>query len=229
MLRSLSHALLVCLFASACCVSSLATADDGWKPLFDGKSLDNWSVKSGYATYKVEDGGIIMGKTAEGSGNSFLCSKDEFGDFELKFEVKVDDGLNSGVQIRSKLKDADKQNSYGGRVYGPQVEIESGPGQAGFIYGEATGRGWLSPEPESKDKAVNEHSHFKNGQWNEYRVLAKGPNIKVWINGEMIADLTDADIYETHPKGLIGLQVHGIQKETGPYEVRWRNLQIKPL
>ena len=114
-------------------------------------------------------------------------------------------------------------------MYGPQVEIEAGPGQAGFIYGEATGRGWLSPEPESKDKAVNEHNHFKNGQWNKYRVVAKGANIKVWINGEMIADLTDEEIYKTHPKGMIGLQVHGIGKQAGPFEVRWRNLKIKTL
>ena len=204
-------------------------ADDQWTSLFDGKSLDGWSVKSGYATYKVEDGGVIAGTTADGSPNSFLTSDKQYGDFELMFEVKVDDGLNSGVQIRSLLKNADKANSYGGRLYGPQVEIESGPGQAGYIYGEATGRGWLSPEPQSKDKAVNQHDHFKNGQWNQYRVVAKGANIKVWINGEMIADLSDEEIYKTHPKGMIGLQVHGIGKKSGPFEVRWRNLKIKPL
>ena len=206
-----------------------ASAEEGWKHLFDGKNLDDWSVKSGYATYTIEDDGVIVGKTAEGSPNSFLCTAERYGDFELRFEVKVDDGLNSGVQIRSKLKNVDAKNSYGGRLYGPQVEIESGPGQAGYIYGEATGRGWLSPEPQSDDQSVNTHDHFKNGEWNQYRVVAKGPNIKVWINGEMIADLTDEEIYETHPKGLIGLQVHGIGKKAGPYEVRWRNLKIREL
>ncbi len=210
-------------------VASSALAQDGWKPLFDGKSLDGWSVKSGYATYSIEDGGVIAGKTAEGSGNSFLCTDRKYGDFELQFEVKVDDGLNSGVQIRSKLKNVDAKKSYGGRVHGPQVEIESAPGQAGYVYGEATGRGWLSPEPKSKDKSVNEHSLMKNGQWNQFRVIAKGPSIKTFINGTEVADLTDEEIYKTHPKGLIGLQVHGIKKGTGPFEVRWRNLRIKPL
>ena len=206
-----------------------ATAADEWIPLFDGKTLDGWSIKSGFATYKVEDGGVIAGKTAEGSPNSFLTSDKQFGDFELTFEVKVDDGLNSGVQIRSLLKNVDAPNSHGGRLYGPQIEIEAGPGQAGFIYGEATGKGWLSPEPDSEDETVNQHDHFKNGQWNKYRVVAKGANIKVWINGEMIADLTDEAIYKDHPKGMIGLQVHGIGKQAGPFEVRWRNLMIKPL
>lgn len=231
MLRRPLH-LLTCVsfFAISMSLSSasLSSADE-WVPLFDGKSLDGWSVKSGYATYKVEDGGVILGTTAEGSPNSFLTSDEQFGDFELTFEVKVDNGLNSGVQIRSLLKNVDAEKSYGGRLYGPQVEIESGPGQAGYIYGEATGRGWLSPEPESEDEAVKQHDHFKNGQWNKYRVLAKGANIKVWINGEMIADLTDEEIYKTHPKGMIGLQVHGIGKKSGPFEVRWRNLMIKPL
>ncbi|WP_419190036.1 3-keto-disaccharide hydrolase [Stieleria marina] len=206
-----------------------ASGQDGWTALFDGKSIDKWSVKSGFATYTVEEGGVIMGKTAEGSGNSFLCPPQEYGDFELEFEVKVDDGLNSGVQIRSKLKNVDGKDSYGGRLFGPQVEIESSPGQSGWVYGEATGRGWLSPEPKMKDKASNEHSHMKNGEWNQFRVVAKGSTIKTSINGNAVADLTDEEIFETHPKGLIGLQVHGIKKGSGPYEVRWRNLRIKPL
>ncbi|MCS7468569.1 DUF1080 domain-containing protein [Stieleria sp. ICT_E10.1] len=225
--RSLTSLLTVFVFSLLS--TTVSHADDGWTELFDGKTLDGWSVKSGFATYKVEDGGVIVGKTAAGSPNSFLTSDKHYGDFELMFEVKVDDGLNSGVQIRSLLKNVDAKDSYGGRLYGPQVEIESGPGQAGFIYGEATGRGWLSPEPESKDTSINQHDHFKNGQWNQYLVIAKGPNIKVWINGEMIADLTDAEIYKTHPKGMIGLQVHGIGKKKETYEVRWRNLKIKPL
>ena len=155
-------------------ISALA---DEWKPLFDGKSLEGWAIKSGFATYRVEDGAIV-GKTVEGSENTFLCTEQEFGDFELQFEVKVDKGLNSGVQIRSKLKavevkrGVEKKNQYGGRVYGPQVEIEASPGQAGFIYGEATGLKWLSEQPKSKDKSINQHDHFLNDQWNSFRVVA---------------------------------------------------------
>ena len=216
--------IVICLLLAAS-----STQAEEWQPLFDGKSLDGWSIKSGFATYEIEEGGIIMGKTAEGSGNTFLCTEKHYGDFELEFEVKVDKGLNSGVQIRSLLKGVDKKDSYGGRVYGPQVEIETGPGQAGFVYGEATGLGWLSPEPKSKDKGVNQHDEFKNDEWNKYRVVAKGPTIKVWINGHAICELTHEEVYKTHPKGLIGLQVHGIKKGSGPFEVRWKNLRIKPL
>ncbi len=60
-------------------------------------------------------------------------------------------------------------------------------------------------------------------------LLVKGARIQTWINGEAIEDLTDEAIYKTHSKGFIGLQVHGIKKGTGPYEVAWRNLKIREL
>ena len=31
------------------------------------------------------------------------------------------------------------------------------------------------------------------------------------------------------PSGFIGLQVHGIKRGSGPYEVRWRNIRIRDL
>jgi hypothetical protein len=199
--------------------TGLALAAEGeWTKLFDGQSLEGWQQKNGTATYRVEDGAIV-GKTNEGSPNSFLCTKQEYGDFELEFEVQVDDALNSGVQIRSQTKDGPT-----GRVNGPQVEIEAGKAEAGYVYGEATGRGWLTPPERLKP-----HEHFKSGQWNQFRVVAKGPRIQTWINGQPIEDLTDEGIYKTHPRGFIGLQVHGIRKGAGPYEVRWRNLKLREL
>lgn len=202
-----------------------------WKPLFDGKTLDGWVQKNGTATYEVKDG-TIHGTTQEGSPNSFLCTQELYGDFELEFEVKVHDQLNSGVQIRSKTKEkpsgkGKKKNDQVGRVHGPQVEIEASGekgAEAGYVYGEATGRGWLTPP-----KRLVPHKQMKDGQWNKFRVVAKGPRIQTWINDEQMEDLSDAEIFETHPKGFIGLQVHGIKKGAGPYDVAWRNIRIKVL
>ncbi|MCG8400481.1 MAG: DUF1080 domain-containing protein, partial [Firmicutes bacterium] len=159
----------------------------------------------------------------------FLCTPNEYGDFELKFDVLLhDNGLNSGVQIRSKVV-KDHNNKWGGRIGGPQVEIEKDPGQSGFIYGEATGKGWLSPEPKSKDKKVNSHDHFKNGEWNTYHIIAKGNNIKTFINGHAVADLTlPDDIADQFSKGVIGLQVHSVRGDPN-WKVSWRNIYIKEL
>lgn len=201
------------MFAIA--LSSVATvvAEDAVS-MFDGKSLKGWTQKNGTATYRVEDN-CIVGKTNEGSPNSFLCSDKEYGDFEMEFEVKVDDALNSGVQIRSASK-ADYNNF---RVHGPQVEIST-DGKAGYVYGEALDTGWLSADPQN-------HTHFKNGEWNKYKIVAKGKSIKTWLNGQQVADLVDER--SKMSKGFIGLQVHGIAGGTGPFEVRWRNLTIKEL
>ncbi|XAL98601.1 DUF1080 domain-containing protein [Phycisphaeraceae bacterium D3-23] len=200
---------------------------EGWVALFDGQSIDDWAVLSGKATYTVEDGAIV-GTTEPGSPNTFLCTPDTYGDFELRFEVKVDHNpLNSGVMIRSKTN-GNPDEAFGGRLRGPQVEIEAGPGQSGFIYGEASG-GWLSPEPGSNDPDVNQHDHFRNGEWNDYRVLAEGPRIRTWINGHLIADLTvEDDYHERFPEGVIGLQVHGVGRN-GPYSVRWRELYVREI
>lgn len=192
----------------------------GLKPLFDGKSLDAFEIKSGKASYAVKEG-VITGTTVAGSPNTFLCTKKEYADFELQFEVKCDNALNSGVQIRSKLKG----DAFGGRVYGPQIEIEASGengAEAGYIYGEEAG-GWLTPD----DKRTP-HKLFKDGGWNHYKVIAKGPRIQVWINGEQVSDLTHEKIYESHPKGLIGLQVHGVGN-AGPFSVEWRNLMIQEI
>ena len=214
-------------------MGSIAYAQDNgdWIPLFDGNSLDGWVQRNGTATYRVEDG-TIVGRTSDGSPNSFLCTKRQFGDFELQFEVRVHPRLNSGVQIRSRQKtaadlEAEGRNDPVGRVFGPQVEIEesgANGAEAGYVYGEATGLGWLTEEDPPRP-----HKHFKNGQWNRYRVLAQGPRIRTWINGTEVDDLTHEEIYRAHPKGFIGLQVHGIDRSEGPYEVAWRDIRLKEL
>jgi hypothetical protein len=199
--------------------ASLCGAQDkvGFVDLFNGKTLEGWTQRNGTATYRVEDGAIV-GTTAEGSPNSFLCTDQMFGDFELMFEVKVDSRLNSGVQIRSQTKNDDPKE----RVNGPQVEIST-DGMAGYVYGEAAG-GWMTP---GKDRSA--HSLFKEGEWNRYHIVAFGNKIETWLNGEPVSDLTHEGKFESHPRGFIGLQVHGIGRGQGPYEVRWRNVKLRNL
>ena len=195
-----------------------------WVPLFDGKTLEGWIQKNGTATYRVEDGAIV-GRTAKGSPNSFLCSVNEYGDFELQFEVMLyDNELNSGVQIRSQTRAAEEGEVYG-RVNGPQVEIEASGekgAEAGYIYCEACG-GWMTPEEDLKP-----HKVFKDNEWNQYRIVAKGARIQTFINGKPVEDLIDEEKFKSHPKGFIGLQVHGVGNR-GPFQVAWRNIKLKVM
>ena len=203
---------------SSIALNVIATAQDPrFVDLFNGKNLDGWTQRNGTATYRIE-GDAIVGKTSDGSPNSFLCTDKLYSDFELTFEVKVDSALNSGVQIRSQSVD----DTPDGRVNGPQVEI-SLDGMAGYVYGEAAG-GWMTPDDDRKP-----HQHFRDGEWNTYQIVAFGNLIQTWINGHPISNLIHDERYESHPKGFIGLQVHGIGEGQGPYEVRWRNLKLRDL
>ena len=217
----------LCFMAAHCGQCNEPGLKSTWRPLFNGKDLTDFVSVNGNATYRIERGAIV-GRTKLGSPNTFLATKRVYDDFELTFDVKVDGSLNSGVQIRSR-----ENTDNNGRFFGPQVEIESGPGQAGYIYGEAMGMGWLSPNPKCKDPAINQYDYFKNSEWNSYRVIAVGARIRTFLNGVKIEDLTHEEAYESHPRGQIGLQVHSIKENKlagAPYlEVRWRTLKIREL
>jgi hypothetical protein len=203
--------------------------DEGWVKLFNGKDLKGWVQRAGKAKYRVEDGEIV-GASVPNTGNSFLCTERDYGDFLLELEFKVDPALNSGVQIRSQyvepdksMKSADKTIKGGkeGKVFGYQVEIDpSKRAWTGGIYDEGR-RGWLN-DLKNNEKA---REAFKAKEWNTFRIMCHGDSIKTWLNGVPAADLKDS----VTPSGFIGLQVHGVGKRVEPLEVRFRNIRIKQL
>ena len=199
-----------------CLMATTAFAGSGqWQNLFNGNDLSGWKQINGTAPFEVVDGEIV-GTTITGSPNSFLASQKSYGDFILEYEMKMDEGLNSGVQIRS-LSTPDYQN---GRVHGYQVECDdSERAWSAGIYDEAR-RGWLYPmEYNPKGKTA-----FKKGGWNKYRVEAIGNTIRTWLNGVPCANLVD----DMTPEGFIALQVHSIgddQTHAGK-QIRWRNIRI---
>jgi len=214
------HCVIVLLVVSVSISFARQRQRDEWVSLFDGQTLNGWSVHSGFAKYHVEDGAIV-GTTVKGSPNSFLCTDREYGDFILEFEVLLDPKLNSGVQIRSKIAEAEKVFVFGGRdgkpqqrvappdrVYGYQVEIATEKsGSSGSIYDEAR-RAFMLASTRS-DPAASKA--FKDGQWNKFRIECKGDSIKTWINDVPCIDLRDGMTL----RGVIGLQVHGIGKDAG--------------
>ncbi len=203
----------------------------GYTALFNGKDIRNFDVRSGHAKYRVENFELI-GTTVEGSPNTFLTPKKEYGDFILEYEVKVDPRLNSGVQIRSHEysgetkatifngKEFVERTFPKGRFHGYQVEISrTKSGNSGGIYDEAR-RGWLY-EPTVADNPECAKA-FRDNEWNHYKVIAEGARIQTFVNGAKCTDLIDsADL-----TGYIGFQVHSFKGDS-PAEVRWRNVFIK--
>jgi len=205
---------------SATCVAATVV-------LFNGKDLSGFRQRGGAAKYSVEDGAIV-GRSVPDTSNTFLATEQEFGDFELELDFKIDDPMfNSGIQIRSHAR----PEGDGERVYGYQVEIDPRTDRSwtGGIYFEAGDEhrqaGWLH------DLSQNEAARnaFQRGEWNHFKIVARGPRIETWINGVKAADFTDTDEKAATPSGFIALQVHSVGSEKEPKEVRWRNIKLTEL
>ncbi len=200
------HRTLFCL--ASLVVTALASAQEP-EDLFADASFDAFTKRGGSGSYAF-DGNALVG-TSAGYPNSFLCTKQTYGDFELEVEFKVDDALNSGIQIRSETNGK-------GKVFGYQVEIDPSPRSwTAGIYDESR-RGWIN------DLADNEAARkaFVHADWNSLRVVCEGPRLRTWINGIAAADLLDVATLS----GFVAFQVHGMPKSAPPSQVRWRRARI---
>lgn len=187
-------------------------------PLFNGKNLKGWKTLNGTAKYHV-DNGEIVGTSATKTPNTFLATTKTYTNFILEYEVKMDEGLNSGVQIRSNSIETFKN----GTVHGTQVECEdSKRGWAGGIYDEAR-KGWRYPLEYNADAK----KAFKKGEWNSFKVVAFNQHIMTWVNGIPASNLIE-DAVES---GFIALQVHSIgdNKDQEGKQIRWKNITIKEI
>ncbi|MEX1241505.1 MAG: DUF1080 domain-containing protein [Cyclobacteriaceae bacterium] len=186
-----------------------------WTNLFNGKDLSGWKQLNGKARYQVINGEIV-GTTVHGEPNSFLVTEQNYGDFILELEFRLDADMNSGIQFRSESKPDYRE----GRVHGYQMEIDpSERAWTGGIYDEGR-RGWLYP----LEYNVAGKKAYKQRDWNHARIECIGPVMRIWINGTPTANLVD----DLTTRGFIALQVHSVPKpENSGQQVRWRNIRIQ--
>ena len=185
--------------------------DDGFRPLFDGKSLAGWENNA--QAFRVAEGAIVGGTLEERiPRNEFLSTSEEFGDFELRLKFKLKGkGSNAGVQFRSRRIPNHHE------VRGYQADL--GDGWWGCLYDESRRNKILAgPEPKDRGKPI------KPDDWNEYRIRAEGRWIRLWINGTPTVNYHEKD--ETiEQKGFIGVQIHG-----GPPSEAWyKDIEIIEL
>jgi hypothetical protein len=208
---------LLSLFLSSLIIPGEIRAQ-GKTSLFDGKTLKGWKVLAGKARFRVENGNIV-GEAVANSGNTFLVTEKEFGDFILDLDAKIESPLgNSGIQVRSHFDSLALGGK--GRVYGRQCEIDpSSRKWSGGIYDEGR-RDWIYP----LDLHAPAKEAFKVGVYNHFHIECIGDEMKTWINGIPVADAIDT----LDPRGFIGLQVHAIQSpEAEGKKVYFKNIIIR--
>lgn len=186
--------------------------------LFDGKTLDGWEGDTA-KTWRIEDGAIVGGSTdTVVPRNEFLSTKKSYGDFELKVEFKlVGDKakMNAGIQFRTKRIPNDHE------VIGYQADM--GQEYWGALYDEQRRKKVLAkPDVKLLEGLI------KHEDWNEYTIRCEGPRVRLWLNGKLTVDYTEADD-KIERTGIIALQVHGGAKAKAMYKnIRIQELETKP-
>lgn len=209
--------------------------------LFNGKDLTGWEGMANL--WSVKDGAITGQTTPENptKGNTFLIWKGgDVSDFELTFQYKItgDDAKksgNSGIQYRSKI--VDPANFV---LSGYQADFETGTTYSGILY-EEKGRGILAQRGQQvtltsgdnpkkptitvtgeTGKSADIQAAIKQGDWNDYKVTAKGGHLQHFINGKLAVDVKD-ETAEGAKSGVLGLQLHA----GPPMTVQFKNLELK--
>jgi hypothetical protein len=205
---------------SSVSLSTSAQQESGFSSLFDGQSLQGWTLlgKRGDG-YGVKDGVIYC---ARGGGGNLLTEK-EYSDFVLRLEFKLEEGSNNGIGIRAPLTTAVS-------TLGMEIQIlEEGAALAGK-WGEIRDtqfHGSVYDVIPAKKGALK-----KPGEWNSEEITARGRQIKVAVNGQTILDadlnsVTNRATLEKHPgilreRGHIGFLGHNDY-------IEFRNIRIKQL
>jgi hypothetical protein len=207
---------------------TMGAAEEGFIPIFNGKDLSGWEGKAGWWT--VEDGALTAESTPDKpckACNYLIWRGGQPADFELLADFKLSREANSGIQIRSEQRpDWD--------TFGYQADM-TGDGQlVGFVYhhsrGLIAGRGEKAVFAADGKKTVERLGdpdvllkHFKAGDWNTYRVVCRGPEITLYVNGILMCQITDHHATEAAARGIIALQMH----PGPPMKVQFRNLRLK--
>jgi hypothetical protein len=206
------------------------SVEEGFTPMFNGKDLSGWEGVTKF--WKVQDGAIV-GETKKKSNQTiFLYWKGgEPADFEMRCRIRIiGKEANSGVQIRSQKRpnwdalgyqaDFDASGYCVGTLYRYERQPLATFAQRGdSVLIDSTGNRTVKKFADS-DKLLD---GYNKGDWNEYRILAKGQRVTLWLNGVLMCTVEDYEKKYTLPKGIIALQLHSGE----PMRVEYKDLRIR--
>lgn len=199
---------------------------EGFRLLFDGKTTMGWRGWKRATVPKawgVRDAALAL---VPGEDGGDLCTLEEFDNFELRLEWKVEPGGNSGIFYRA-------TEDYGGAAEtGPEFQIlddERHPN--GKTPETSAGAAYALYAPTKKVVKPA-------GEWNYTRIIAQGTRVEHWMNGVKIVEyeigsedwkarvskskFASLPEFGRKPKGRIVFQDHG-------YKVWFRSIRIKGL
>jgi hypothetical protein len=222
----------------------------GFTSIFDGKTLKDWDGDP--TTWRVEDGAIVGESTREKPrANSYISFHGtEAKDFDLKLEIKVENGGGSGIQYRSSVgknwirgpRPGEPLPPLKWMMTGPQADFWYPVSPRSFVYtgqfysentklGILAWRGQVTESEPGKDQRLIANignrdalgGYVKINDWNQYEIIARGGTFLHIINGQLMAVYIDDDPNSSNNvPGLIGFEVEG-----NPCKVSVRNIWLR--
>jgi hypothetical protein len=231
-LATISACALALLWPAFMDQASAADVAKGFTPIFNGKDLTGWEGEPGY--WSVQDG-MLTGQTSVQKPldhpTYIFWRGGKPGDFELRAEYRFEGAFgNSGINFRS--RELPKWD-----IKGYQADAEVGPGYSGILYEcnqreIMTERGQKVVIAEDGKRQVTQlapaaelQKLIKPSGWNEYTIIARGPEIILKINGAVMSHVIDRQRDKAAAEGVISLQLHPGQ----PMKVQFKNIRIKAI
>ncbi|MGP3976464.1 ThuA domain-containing protein [Streptomyces sp. 8N114] len=185
--------------------------ETGYTPLYDGHGLDGWK-QAGPGSFEESPDGTLT--TRGGMGLLWYAAR-EFGSYSLKLDWKMasaggDD--NSGVFVGFPASD----DPWSAVEKGYEIQIDASDVEektTGAVYG------FQSADLDARDAALNQP-----GEWNTYEIRVEGERLRVFLNGALVNNFTNADPARSLKDGYVGLQNHGEGDE-----VAFRNVRVREL
>jgi hypothetical protein len=203
-----NDATMRCVAAVFCLVSlagAATAATPAPEPIFNGRDLTGWQSPDAGKFWRIENG-VLIGESDASLAESHLWTERTYGDFVLEFDVRWTGEIDSGVEFRT-----------------PRIQLQLGVSRS--LKRDMSGSFYVGPElkyPEAgqaKDAAKLMHPE---GDWNTFRLEARGDTFTVWINGQPAVHYVDAKFSGAGP---LGLQIHGGLK----MKVEYRNIRAAGL
>ena len=179
-------------------------AEPELKPIFNGKDLTGWQATDREKFWRVADG-VLIGESITELKENYLLTEKSYGDFVLEFDVRWTGEIDSGVEMRK-----------------PNMQLQLGVSRSlkrdmsGSFY---VGKPGYPEAGQAKNAAQLMHP---DGQWNHFRLEAKGTTFTVWINGQPATHYADEKFSGAAP---LGLQIHGGLK----MKVEYRDVRLAEL
>jgi len=183
-------ALSFCLYLAAALGG--AAAEPKFVPLFNGKDLTNFKAEGAAAFWRIEKG-VLVGESIETKKEHYLWTQKEYRDFVLEFDVRwkstTPRGVDTGIEMRK-----------------PHIQLQLGV--SGGLKVDMTGSWYTGGKeryPEAGQAKEAKALLKPDGEWNTFRIEAKGDTFTCWINGRKASEYTDAKFSGASP---LGLQIH---------------------